>query len=648
MASICILNLRDAFNYKMKMKIYSITFIFLLVLFLTGSFTPQSKTEPGFQSLKPDTTFIYLKDFGMRNTKKKDCHKFINEALKAVNPGQPAKIIFTRGEYHFYPEQSNKRPYFESNTTDINPRNCALLFENMNNIVIEGNGSNLIFHEQMQPFTFDNCQNIVLRNVNIDWEQPLIAQAQVLEVKENSIRVNINLKESPYRIEQGKLFFGATKNNLQPWKSTMEFDRDGRFVVPQTGDWGCLGRGWENYLAENILPGIIQINLPFLRKPAIGNYLIMRHAERIHSGIFIQSSKNISVENVNLYHATGLGILAQFSEKLTFDSYRAIPNNAKNRYFGGGDDGIQISNCKGLITITNCEFAGLMDDPVNVHGTSVQIIDVTGNKQLKCRFMHHQSIGLNWGHRGDKVSFIENSLMKPMGTDEVASFKLIDNETFIITFKSDIPKQLEVGDALENLTWCPDLLVTNSHFKSCRARGLLVSTPGKVVIENNVFESSGSAILIAGDANNWFESGAVTDVLIKNNVFTELCNTSSYQFCEGIISVYPEIPVLNTLTPQFHKNIRIENNQFNPFDYPLLFARSVDGISFSNNKITRSKRFEPYHSRKYTFSFEACKNASISGNTFSEDVLGMNILLKWTPEKELICIQEQKLAVKVE
>ena len=262
--------------------------------------------------------------------------------------------------------------------------------------------------------------------------------------------------------------------------------------------------------------------------------------------------------------------------------------------------------------------------------------------------MHHQSVGLNWGHPGDKISFIENSGMNSIGTGEIAQFKPIDNETFLVAFKSAVPKGLEVSDALENLTWSPDLLVANSHFKSCRARGLLVSTPGKVVVENNIFESSGSAILIAGDANNWFESGAVADVLIKNNVFTELCNTSPYQFCEGIISVYPEIPVLNEKTPQFHKNIRIENNEFHPFDFPVLFARSVDGISFTNNTITRSTRFESYHKRKYTFSFETCKNATISNNTFSEDVLGMNVLLKWMTGSELSCAPEQELTLKEE
>ncbi len=327
--------------------------------------------------------------------------------------------------------------------------------------------------------------------------------------------------------------------------------------------------------------------------------------------------------------------MAQFSQDLTFNAYRATSNLAKNHYFGGGDDGLQVSNCRGQITVTNCEFAGLMDDPINVHGTSVRIQKIISDKELECKFMHHQSVGLNWGHAGDQISFIENERMNSLGTATVEVFHSLTNETFTLTFSSAIPKELEVGDALENLTWSPDFTVTHSHFKNCRARGLLVSTPGKVVIENNIFESSGSAILIAGDANGWFESGAVNDVLIKNNTFTELCNTSSYQFCEGIISIYPIIPKLDEKTPAFHKNIRIEENQFNPFDYPVLFARSVDGITFRNNTLTRSHSFEPYHNRQFTFTFENCINVAISENQFSDDLLGKNILLKKTQASSL-------------
>ncbi len=621
--------------------------VFILLLIFFGLSVPGFGFSMASQPQKTDTVIIYLKDFGLHKTRERDCTEIIHNALKTADDTKPTVIVFNRGIWHFYPEQSIKRPYFESNTTDVNPRNCALLFENRKNLVIEGNGSTLIFHEQMQPFTFDNCQNIILRNISIDWNQPLIAQAQVLAVNEKSIRVNIDVKQFPFRIEEGKLFFGTTIDNLQPWKSTMEFDRDGRFVVPQTGDNGCLGKDWQKYLAENILPGIVEINFPFERKPALGNYLVMRFAERIHSGIFIQNSKNIIIQNVNLYHATGLGALAQFSENITFDGYRAIPNKTKNRYFGGGDDGIQISNCRGLVTIKNCEFAGLMDDPVNVHGTSVKVLEVSG-KQLKCKFMHGQSIGLNWGHADDNIGFIENNSMQTLGTGEVASFKVLDNETFMLTLKSPVPAGFEAGDALENLTWIPDLKVTDNHFGSCRARGLLVSTPGKVVIENNVFESSGSAILICGDANYWYESGAVTDVLIQNNIFTELCNTSAYQFCEGIISVYPEIPEMNEKSGQFHRNIWITGNEFHPFDYPVLFAKSVNGISFSNNKLIKSSRFEPHHKRKYTFTFESCKNIGIENNTFDGGILGKNILLKHTPSSELKCSPEQNLVAKVE
>jgi len=596
---------------------------------------------------KSDTTLIYLKDYGLHKTRKRDGMKFIKKALAEVTGSQPKKLIFTRGVYHFYPEHSERRNYYESNTTDENPRMCAFVFEGVENLVIDGNGSTLLFHEQMQPFTFDSCKNIVLKDLKIDWPEPLIAQAEVLEVNDEYIDIAINLRESPYRVEEGKITFNQGRWGRNPWKSTMEFDREGHFVVPKTGDWGCLGRGWKGYLAENTIPGVLRLHFPFLRKPAVGNFLVMRHAERIHSGIFIQNSKNITIQNLNLYHATGLGILAQFSEDLTFDGYRAIPNKYKKRYFGGGDDGLQVSNCKGLITVKNCEFAGLMDDPINVHGTSVRIEEIISDKQLKCKFMHHQSVGLNWGHPGDKISFIENDKMNSLGLGELESFKPIDKEYFILTFKSPVPQDLKPEDALENLTWSPDLHVTDSHFKSCRARGLLVSTPGKVIIENNIFESSGSAILIAGDANGWFESGAVTDVLIRNNDFTEFCNTSSYQFCEGIISVYPIIPKLDTNTPAFHKNIRIENNRFHPFDYPVLYAKSVDGISFENNTVTRSMRFEPYHQRKYTFSFEAGKNITVRNNTFSDDLLGKNIFLELTEKKELKLGEDQSLHIEI-
>ena len=248
--------------------------------------------------------------------------------------------------------------------------------------------------------------------------------------------------------------------------------------------------------------------------------------------------------------------------------------------------------------------------------------------------MHEQSVGFTWARAGETVGFIENEAMNTIGEGKVESFHANSPEEFEISFVKAVPKNVTEGDALENLSCTPDVVIKNSYFGGNRARGILISTPGKVIIENNIFESSGSAILIPGDANGWYESGAVKDVTIRNNIFSDACLTSMYQFCEGIISIYPEIPKPDAAKP-LHRNIRIENNTFHPFDYPVLYAKSIEGLYFNNNTIIRSKRFQPFHHRKNMFTVEYCKKVEITNNSLQGDILGKNIQLVATPKPEV-------------
>ena len=100
-----------------------------------------------------------------------------------------------------------------------------------------------------------------------------------------------------------------------------------------------------------------------------------------------------------------------------------------------------------------------------------------------------------------------------------------------------------------------------------------------------------------------------------------------YQFCEAIISINPIIPKVDSLKP-FHRNIAIERNTFNAFDFPVLYALSVDGIRFNYNKIARSHQFEPFHTRKHCLNFEACLNVEARGNVFEGDVLAKDIWIE--------------------
>nr|WP_319999549.1 hypothetical protein [uncultured Draconibacterium sp.] len=256
--------------------------------------------------------------------------------------------------------------------------------------------------------------------------------------------------------------------------------------------------------------------------------------------------------------------------------------------------------------------------------------EVMSVNQIKCSYLDKQNEIQNWAHSGDRINFIGAN-----STNTIKTITDIDEQQFSLLFEQPVPTNLQAATIIENLSWIPDLTIKKSNFKNSRASGLVVATAGKVEIENNTFESSGSAIRIAGDANTSQKTGGATDVSISSNIFTSLCNTSAYRYNEAIISIYPIIPALNDDTPVFHRNISIQNNLFNSFDYPLLYALSVDELSFTGNTVTRSYDFEPFHNRLYTFSIEYCKRINITGNNLSNDVLGNNIYLKKTSTNQL-------------
>jgi len=414
----------------------------------------------------------------------------------------------------------------------------------------------------------------------------------------------------------------------------MEFEPETRTIPLKTGDFS-LGLLWRLYKATPLEGKIVRLTGKFLNPPRIGDYLVMRHHERDHAGIFLQDSSQIILSEINIFATAGLGVLSQYCQDLSYDHVNCVPNRQKRMFLSGHDDGLHFSNCRGQITIDSCSFEGLMDDPINVHGTCVKIMKVITPNVIRAKFIHHQSIGMPFAFVGEKVGFINRKSMETCGSAHVTRIQHYNEREFEIEFDSPLPKKIKANDALENLTWTPNLTIQNCQFLSCRARGILISTPGKVIVQKNYFKSSGTAILVAGDSNGWYESGAVTDVTIRGNDFSEFCNMNSYQFCEAIISIYPEVPKLNYKTP-YHRNIHIEENTFHPFDYPVLYAASTSGLTFSRNILERSMKFPPTHSNKAMITLKASCNVQIQQNQFKGDVLGKNIALKKMPKSEII------------
>jgi hypothetical protein len=95
-------------------------------------------------------------------------------------------------------------------------------------------------------------------------------------------------------------------------------------------------------------------------------------------------------------------------------------------------------------------------------------------------------------------------------------------------------------------------------------RGLLLTTPGKAIVENNTFHRCTiAAISMSADSSNWFESAPVRDVLIRGNTFIE-CGV----FIDPAVeSVSPDEPI--------HENIRIIDNDFDRAGVSAMGARNL-------------------------------------------------------------------------
>lgn len=265
-----------------------------------------------------------------------------------------------------------------------------------------------------------------------------------------------------------------------------------------------------------------------------------------------------------------------------------------------------------------------MDDAINVHGTYLKVIRRIDNRTLVGRYMHGQSWGFEWGRPGDDVQFIASKTMEIVGdTSRIVSIRPYDKEEiagareYLITFGSDVPAQVsgQEGFGMENLTWSPEVEFCHNVIRNNRARGALFSTPRRTVVEHNVFDhTSGTAILLCGDCNGWYETGACRDVRIRHNQFINAL-TSMYQFTNAVISIYPEIPDLDGQTQYFHggnqEAIVIEENEFDVFDAPVLYAKSVDGLVFRNNVIKTNTEYKPFHFNQSRFWLQRVKNVFI-------------------------------------
>jgi len=558
---------------------------------------------------------VVASHYGVKANSFENAAAAIQKGIDACKSKSNAVLLLPGGRIDIWPEGAVKRELYISNSTEDDSlpkvKNIAFLFEECKNITLDGNNTLVVLHGKMISFAILNSSNIKIRNIRFDYERPTMSEMTIQSVTDTMVEAEIH-PDSKYVIDSGRILF-----NGEGWKS-----KSHHTILFKPGDNTLHYSTFKPFLesrAVQLSPFHVRFEGKFSGKkfqPA--DVLTVRDPYRDNCGAFIHLSKNIQLENIKMHFMHGLGIVSQFSENISLVKVAVAPRENSGRIISSFADCFHFSGCRGLVKIDSCFTSGSHDDPVNVHGTHLQITAVDAGK-IKVRFMHHQTYGFEAFFAGDSIAFINPKTLMPLGTAKLKAAKLINRREMEVEAEGILPSFVHADLCIENLTWTPEVMISNSRFERTNTRGLLITTRRKVLIENNVFYHTGMyPILIADDASSWFESGAVQDVTIRNNIFEEC----GYNSGSGAIHIAPEN---HELLPgkMVHRNIRIINNIFKMTNNVVLSARSVDRLLFTGNKIIDA-RFLKEGKDHVVINLTACKNVLIQKNNF--DLPGLPLI----------------------
>ncbi len=536
---------------------------------------------------------------------KQDATSAINTAIFSMADGDTLALD---GMTFFCSPKEGYQAFYAISNNEAGDKTIAFPLIGRKNITIDGMGARFTFQGRILPFVIDRSENITVKNLTIDYSSPYYVQPRIVEADENRVLLYFDSPECGCRVRSGNF---CIYSRADGWEQecmemlTMEFssslvEGEGLYhktnapAVPSASkppyipycapkkDHGFASGMYRDVVLREIAPDMIEMCGQFGFVHTVGAYLVMTFAGREFPGVLITEAKNVTLENIHLAYTSGMGVVAQLSENITLNGVKAYVEEDSGRVLSVNADATHFINCRGKIELYNCKFTNMMDDACNIHGIYGIVCRAESPNILRVGFGHGAQEGMCYIKPGDQVAVIDSRHTKVLHTLTAAGTELISMKELWVEVAEPLPAEFmeldfESGDILiENLSTAPEVVIRNCESGYNRPRGFLISTAGKVLIEDCSFYNMYYAVQIGGEMRDWYESGAVKDVTIRNCRF----DNSAYAGGEAIRIVpwlweLPETP--------FHGKINIVDNHFEQSSPRLLSAVSVGELIFKGN-----------------------------------------------------------------
>ncbi|HIY13945.1 MAG TPA: right-handed parallel beta-helix repeat-containing protein [Candidatus Alistipes cottocaccae] len=548
-----------------------------------------------------------------------DYTSVIREILRE-HPQGGIRLEFESGVYDFYPEEAEER-FLRVSNNDNGTKRIAFVLNGMRRVAICGNGTEFRFHGAIVPFYIADCEEVTLRSLTFDYDLPFVLEGRVIARHPEIRGVDLKITSgNPVRVVDGVLHFSG-----YDWERTqgdnIVFDPETRAPYYNTARF--LHPYWKGRLKAE-MPGKDTVRLfGFLSPelPPVGSIFADKgpfRENRHCPGIVVHATRGLTIERTVIHASGAMALICENSEEITLNGFDVRLREGSGRFISASADATHFVNCRGTIRFDGCLFENMLDDATNVHGTYLRVDSIRGGRLLTARFGHVQQQGFDFARKGDTLRLIDRISLRPQCTFVAEEARPLDDETWEIRSAAELPDSLPELLVVENPCHMPAVVMRRCTVRNNRARSILISTPGRVVIEDNYFSSMMAGVLIAGDANSWFESGSVRDVLIRNNTFVNFGTGGENP--QSVLQISPEIPTAGRNGDfRYHGRIVFTGNTVRTFDSQVIYALSVDRLEITGNRFIQSRDYPPIFDGLSYIDLQYCREADISGNRFEGD-----------------------------
>lgn len=467
----------------------------------------------------------------------------------------------------------------------LDPRSGGELWElsGVKDVEIIADGVTLIGTKLIRALEIFQCSGLTIRGLTVDYDPLPFTQGEVIaEATDGNsvdVRIHAGYPKKPY-------------SRIDVIDPKTRYRKKGMPFL-----WGTK--------AEMIADDVVRIRLDGLAKAAKkGDLVSLSTGQEMGAphAISIDQSERVSLKNVTIFSASGMGILEADGEGgSSFTGCRIVPGPkppgaTEERLLSSSWDAFQSKTILKGPLVENCEISHAGDDSWSVQSSDFLVLKCDGNEVVLAS-RDEFTTGVRDGDRlrksvkGEEAKVLSRRMIdrKDAGLSEEVMEKLARAKTWdmwkvgpkCIVATLDQAAEMKAGDSV----YSPDRMGNGFIFRNNR-----IHSPGRVLLkagglmEGNLLDTP-HALVICPELPDQAAAG-IENLVIRKNVIRNggwFC-AAPWSSQAGIISLTAAEEGKQLHTEAIYRNVVIEDNLVEGGLGPSLVASSADGLIVRNNR----------------------------------------------------------------